>query len=96
MASAAMLVRYHKVQMSNVIFVSYSGKIFEDAMEFVSNIKGAGNLLVISDFGMAEDNLDKIARILNGFKDRGNRIFWLTIMSGQTPRSNACPEYATS
>ncbi len=77
MASAALLVHYYNMPLSNIRFINYGGKLFDDCADFIANIKGAGNVLVISDFGMVDNIIGKIERALIKFKKGGNKIIWL-------------------
>lgn len=77
MASAALMVHYYKIPIENVIFTSYSGKLYDDAIKFIKGIKGSDHTLVISDVGMVEERLEIIAGALSAFRERGNRIVWL-------------------
>lgn len=77
MASAALLVHYYNMPLSNVRFINYGGKIFDDCTDFIAEIKGSGNLLVISDFGMVDNIIGKMEKALIAFKKKGNKIVWL-------------------
>lgn len=77
MASAALLVHYYKMPIQNLCFTNYSGRIYRDTLDFISNIKGSGNLLVISDFGMIDDNLKSMGAALSKFRKKGNYTIWL-------------------
>lgn len=77
MASAALLVRNYGMPISNIMFVDYSGKEFDRAMDSVNRIDGSGNVLVITDFSMTGGNAKSMGGVLSGFRKRGNRIIWL-------------------
>ncbi|MFI5412739.1 MAG: DHH family phosphoesterase [Candidatus Micrarchaeales archaeon] len=77
MASAALLVHYYDMPLDHVRFINYGGKIFDDCTDFIASIKGTGNLLVVSDFGMVDNIIGKMEKALISFKKKGNKIIWL-------------------
>ncbi len=77
MGSAALLVRFFKIPLSQVFFADYDGKMLDDNVALIKKIPGRGNLLIISDFGMNERNVQKIRDALHIFKTKGNYVIWL-------------------
>ncbi len=77
MASAALLMHYYKMPSKNVFFINYGGEILGKTLDEIEKIKGKGNVLVISDFGMVNDNGSRMGDVLSEFKVRGNHIIWL-------------------
>lgn len=75
-ASAALLVRYHKIPIKNVIFTNYKGKIFDEMIKFIATIKGPGNVVIISDFGMNDSNVERMKIALQGLKKKKNLVLW--------------------
>lgn len=76
MASAAMLMHYYKIPVTNVFFTNYTGKIFEGAAKNIADVPGKGNVIVISDFGMPAENMGKMKRALTAAKKKGNYVMW--------------------
>ena len=74
MASAALLVQYYGIPLKNIAFINHGGKIYEEALTFIKNIKGSGNLLIISDFGIIPPLYPTMRDAIRGFKQRGNNI----------------------
>ncbi len=76
-ASAALLVHYYGVPLRNIVFINHGGRIYDDALAYIKNIKGGGNLLVISDFGIIPPLYKKMLAAVKKFDRNGNRIIWL-------------------
>ena len=77
MASAALMRHYYKVPLNRIFFTNYDGKIFKGAVSVIKSLKGRGDLLLISDFGMNAKNVKPMKDALQGFKERGNYVIWL-------------------
>ncbi len=76
-ASAALLVRYYQVPLKNIAFINHGGKVYDEALAFIKNIGGSGNLLIISDFGIIPPLYPKMLDAVKKFNRNGNKIIWL-------------------
>jgi oligoribonuclease NrnB/cAMP/cGMP phosphodiesterase (DHH superfamily) len=76
-ASAALLVHYYGVPLKNIAFINHSGMAYDDGLSFIKGIRGRGNLLIISDFGIIKPLYPTMLDAVRTFKKNGNRIIWL-------------------
>ncbi len=77
MGSAALLMHYHGLKKNHLAFANYSGKVFADALRFIRDIEGSGNILVLTDLGADPHNIKQLVSALSAFKRRDNIIIWL-------------------
>ena len=77
MASAALMRHYYGIPLDRIFFANYDGEIFKDAVSAIKGIKGKGDLLLISDFGMNAKNVKPMKDALQRFKAQGNYVIWL-------------------
>ena len=76
MASAALLVRYHKVPLRNIMFIGYEDRRLNRIISEVGRARIRNGIIILSDFAINDHQARRVVGMLRSLKKGGNRILW--------------------